>query len=187
MFQVELPFPPSVNHYWRRVGARTLISRQGRRFRSDVVRLLANRGMTPLAGPLDVRVEVHPPDRRRRDLDNLQKSLLDSLQHGGVYGDDSQIDRLDAWRFDPVEGGKVVVRIAPFRRPAMRLEGWVIVTKDGEVVPGSFRAEVDEAIAAARERLRLEGKSWMSLFASPATLDVAHIRFPMVNGEAIRN
>jgi len=27
-FVVELPYPPSVNHYWRRVGDRTLISRE---------------------------------------------------------------------------------------------------------------------------------------------------------------
>ncbi len=33
-FVVELPYPPSVNHYWRRVGDRTLISREGRKFRS---------------------------------------------------------------------------------------------------------------------------------------------------------
>ena len=32
MIEVELPFPPSVNHYHRRVGPRTLISREGRRF-----------------------------------------------------------------------------------------------------------------------------------------------------------
>ncbi len=27
---LTLPYPPSVNHYWRRVGLRTLISREGR-------------------------------------------------------------------------------------------------------------------------------------------------------------
>ncbi len=33
VIELELPYPPSVNHYWRRVGARTLISRGGRAFR----------------------------------------------------------------------------------------------------------------------------------------------------------
>ena len=27
---LTLPYPPSINHYWRRVGPRTLISREGR-------------------------------------------------------------------------------------------------------------------------------------------------------------
>ena len=35
--------------------------------------------------------DFYPPDRRRRDLDNLQKSLWDAIQYGGGYRDDSQI------------------------------------------------------------------------------------------------
>ena len=52
MIEFHLPYPPSVNHYWRRVGARTLISRGGRAFRQAVCSLLAARGMRPLSGPL---------------------------------------------------------------------------------------------------------------------------------------
>lgn len=107
----ELPFPPSVNHYWRRVGPRTLISRGGRRFRDDVARRLAAQGVALLRGHLSVHVIACPPDRRRRDLDNLQKALLDALQHGGAYIDDSQIDRLEVERGPVVAGGKVIVTI----------------------------------------------------------------------------
>ena len=107
----ELPYPPSVNHYWRRVGARTLISRAGRAFRRDVCSLLAARRVRPLDGPLVVQIEVHPPDRRRRDIDNLQKALLDALQHGGAYHDDSQIVALSIIKRDVVAGGKTFVSI----------------------------------------------------------------------------
>jgi crossover junction endodeoxyribonuclease RusA len=58
-----------------------------------------------------VHVTAHPPDRRRRDLDNAMKALLDALGHGGVYEDDGQIDRLEIERGTVVPGGKVVVRI----------------------------------------------------------------------------
>jgi len=108
---LELPYPPSVNHYWRRVGARTLISREGRRYRAHVASILALQRVRPVAGELDVRVTVHPPDRRRRDLDNTMKALLDALEYGGAYGDDFQIDHLDIWRGDVVPDGKVVVHI----------------------------------------------------------------------------
>ena len=108
---LELPYPPSVNHYWRRVGARTLISREGRRFRERVVSILARRRVRLMTGPLAVRVIAHPPDRRRRDLDNITKALLDALEKGGVYGDDSQIDRLEIVRAQVMPGGKVIVRI----------------------------------------------------------------------------
>ncbi len=56
--------------------------------------ILAAMGVRPLVGRLAVEVEVFPPDNRRRDVDNVIKALLDALQHGGAYLDDSQIVRL---------------------------------------------------------------------------------------------
>lgn len=91
---LELPHPPSINHYWRRVGPRTLISREGRRFRERVTSILAARCVRPLSGQLSIDVDIYPPDRRRRDLDNLQKALFDALEHGGAYHDDGQIVRI---------------------------------------------------------------------------------------------
>ena len=88
----ELPFPPSVNRYYRHVGPRVLISREGRKFRMMVVSRLG--GMGKLTGRLSLKVECFPPDRRRRDLDNIGKALLDALQAAGLYDDDSQIKDL---------------------------------------------------------------------------------------------
>ena len=111
MYEFVLPYPPSINPYWRRVGPRTLISREGRRFRESVVAILAAGGRQPLAGKLAVEVEIYPPDNRRRDVDNIQKALLDALQHGGAYVDDSQIVKLSLEKHEPLPGGRTVVRI----------------------------------------------------------------------------
>ncbi len=111
MVRIELPYPPSINHYWRHVGPRVLISREGRAFRARVVQILGGLGLPTLCGPLAVCIEAHPPDNRRRDLDNIQKSLLDALQHGRLYADDSQIVDLRAIKFPTVSGGKVIVKI----------------------------------------------------------------------------
>jgi crossover junction endodeoxyribonuclease RusA len=111
MIELELPFPPSVNHYYRRVGPRTLISREGRRFRERVCSLLAASGVRPMVGPLRVEIEVYPPDRRRRDIDNMQKALLDALEHGRAFRDDSQIVELKIERRAWVAGGRTLVRI----------------------------------------------------------------------------
>ena len=59
---------------------------------------------------LRVEIEAFPPDKRRRDLDNIFKVLLDSLQHAEVYVDDSQIDYLCVQRM-PERLGKVLVHI----------------------------------------------------------------------------
>jgi crossover junction endodeoxyribonuclease RusA len=107
-----LQYPPSVNHYWRRVGGRTLISREGRRYRNRVCALLAAAGSEPLAGRLVIRVCVHPPDGRRRDLDNVQKALLDALEAGGAYRDDGQIDRIEVERGAVQAPGHVSVEIS---------------------------------------------------------------------------
>lgn len=88
-----LPFPPSVNRYYRHVGFRTLLSREGREYRQLVCSLLAGRSGPPLVGPLEAELHLYPPDRRRRDWDNFQKAIWDALQHAGVYRDDSQIKR----------------------------------------------------------------------------------------------
>ena len=73
--------------------------------------ILAALHIRPLVGDLAVEVEAFPPDRRRRDIDNIQKALLDALEHGGAYADDSQIVRLTIEKRGPVAGGKTLVRI----------------------------------------------------------------------------
>jgi len=107
----ELPYPPSVNHYWRRVGDATIISREGRRFRKEVFDLLAPRQGDRLEGRLAVRILACPPDARRRDLDNIMKALLDALEDGGVYRDDGQIDCLFVERGPIAPRGKVMVQV----------------------------------------------------------------------------
>ena len=90
---VELPGPPTVNTYYRHVGPRVLISREGRRFREKIVALM--RGCRRLRGPVCLTGDFFPPDRRRRDLDNVAgKALLDALKYAGAYEDDSQVKRM---------------------------------------------------------------------------------------------
>jgi crossover junction endodeoxyribonuclease RusA len=68
-------------------------------------------GKVPEGARLSVRIEAWMPDRRRRDLDNLMKSTLDSITHAGVWEDDSQIDHLSIRRV-PTLGGMLKVQIA---------------------------------------------------------------------------
>lgn len=120
MTQFELPFPPSTNHIWRHVRGRTFLSAAGRRFRQRVTAILRAANIQPTSGKLCCSVTVFPPDRRRRDLDNLLKSLLDALQHGGAFPDDSQIVWLITVKATPIRGGRVRVALAPLSRAACR-------------------------------------------------------------------
>ena len=89
---LELPFPPSVNTYWRRVNGKTLISAKGRAYAAQVAWMTRRSARFPAGIRAAVVVEAFMPDRRMRDLDNLFKSLLDALVKAGVLVDDSVID-----------------------------------------------------------------------------------------------
>ena len=114
--EFELPWPPSVNHYYRHVGPRVLISRDGRRYREAIVAKLRQEGVRTYRGAVDVTIELYPPDGRRRDVDNSLKCLLDSLTHAGLYGDDSQIIRLTVTKQDPMPPeGMAYIRVQEWK------------------------------------------------------------------------
>ena len=114
VLQFVLPFPPSVNRYYRHVGYRTLLSREGRQYREAVCALLAGRVGQPLSGPLEVQLDLYPPDRRRRDWDNVHKATWDSLQHAGVFSDDNQIKKGVVEMHDKSTEPRAEIQIAPY-------------------------------------------------------------------------
>ena len=70
---VVLPWPPSVNAYWRTVQGRTMVSKKGRIYKQAATRAVLAAGANKhLSGRLRVKLTAYPPDRRRRDIDNLQ-------------------------------------------------------------------------------------------------------------------
>lgn len=102
---LELPWPPTANTYWRRNGSRYFISKKGKEYRDFVFyHLMPYRGLFSEIDRLSVSIEAFPPDRRKRDLDNLFKCILDSLQVAKIYVDDNQIDALSIRRMPSIDG-----------------------------------------------------------------------------------
>lgn len=97
----RLPWPPSVNHYYRHTARGVFIGKAGKTYRKNVCML--RRPPRPLEGRLGVRADMHPPGAGRFDLDNLGKALLDAMQRAGFYANDEQIDDLRFVRRDPAE------------------------------------------------------------------------------------
>lgn len=97
-----LPFPPSVNTYWRHpnkgaFSGKSLISAAGRKFQSAACAAIVEqlrRLPKPTSAPASVEIVLFPPDNRIRDLDNYNKALFDALTHAGVWEDDSQVKRM---------------------------------------------------------------------------------------------
>ncbi|OUK48328.1 hypothetical protein BZL31_21050 [Escherichia coli] len=97
-----LPYPPTVNTYWRRRGSTYFVSKAGECYRRDVALL---------SGRLAIKIIAEPPDKRRRDLDNILKAPLDALTHAGLLIDDEQFDEINIVRGQPVPGGRLGVKI----------------------------------------------------------------------------
>jgi crossover junction endodeoxyribonuclease RusA len=107
---IELPWPVSINRYWRRAGTHIHISNEGREYRAKVARIAGQHNGFGTAR-IAVEIEAFPPDRRKRDLDNLLKVTLDALQAGRMFADDAQVDELSIARRAVVAGGSILVKI----------------------------------------------------------------------------
>ena len=109
---IELPYPPSLNRYYRSVKGRVLISKKGREYRTQAgLQVTLQKCQAKLTGRLKVVIAAYVPDKRRRDLDNTLKCTLDSMQHAMVYIDDEQIDDLRIYRAGFEKGGKLIIEI----------------------------------------------------------------------------
>ena len=93
-FEVELPWPPSINHYYVPTGAKArplVLSQTAKTYRSKVYYLLRQRKAPMLVGQIAVFVETNAIDKRVRDGDNILKALFDSLQYAKLFKNDNQI------------------------------------------------------------------------------------------------
>ena len=115
----HLPFPPSANTYYRaiprrikgRLRAVNILSEKGREYPKKCKIAIGFWPHEPITGRLMMLVDLFPPDKRKRDLDNYIKPLQDALTKCRIFEDDSQIDILLINRREIVPGGKVIVTI----------------------------------------------------------------------------
>ncbi len=116
MLELLLPFPPSLNSYYRTVNNRILISKRGREYRNEVVGLVVLQRLKRFDdNRVEVSIMLRPPDKRRRDLDNYLKVVFDAITHSGLWSDDSNVDRISIERGEVIKDGLLVVRIAEIK------------------------------------------------------------------------
>lgn len=121
--KLVLPFPPSVNSYWRApnkgpLAGRHLVSADGRKYQSAACAAIIEqlrRLPKPSAELAAVEITLYPPDARRRDLENYNKALFDALTHAGVWEDDSQVKRMLVEWGPITPKGRVEITITPFK------------------------------------------------------------------------
>ena len=113
MIKLNLPWPPSWNHIYGIGKGKVYKKKAAHEFAVEVRLAIAKkRGWEGFGSSrVEVDIQAYPPDRRKRDLDNIQKILLDSLQSAGIYKEDCQVDKITISRGPVVPEGMLVVDI----------------------------------------------------------------------------
>lgn len=68
-------------------------------------------GRTVLEGAVVLTLTLYLPDNRRRDLDNLAKSILDG-GNGVLYRDDAQVSELHVYRRKDADNPRAEVEVS---------------------------------------------------------------------------
>ena len=112
MLELLLPYPPSVNSYWGFRGSHRFLTKRANEFKELVLyKVMESKTKGFGKSRLSITVNLYPPDRRKRDIDNPIKPLFDSLVNAKVMDDDSQIFELTVLRHEVIKGGLCQVTI----------------------------------------------------------------------------
>jgi crossover junction endodeoxyribonuclease RusA len=87
-----------------------MISAAGRDYRLTVERVISRRFSEMAFSPtarLRISIFAYPPDKRRRDLDNLLKAPLDAITFAKLWDDDSQLDAISVERGQACKCGRL--------------------------------------------------------------------------------
>jgi len=111
---LTLPMPVSVNAYYRAIVRGriccSILSKKGREFKERVANMVSDSQKQPTDKPVMVIIKLYPATKRKFDVDNYLKSLLDSLI-GIAYIDDEQIQCLAVSKEPVFKGGKCEIKI----------------------------------------------------------------------------
>ena len=93
---IEFPFvPPSLNSlYPSNPRGLRFKSKRYKAFIEKFALYLPERNPTLLKGDLEIEINLYFGDKRRHDIDNFNKAILDTLVEYELIGDDNQIQRL---------------------------------------------------------------------------------------------
>ncbi len=95
MINLRLDWPPTINTYYTVVRNRKILSARGRKYKkAALLSLMEQSAPRQQRGAFDVLIDAYPPDKRRRDLDNVLKPILDCLTDYGLWDDDVQVEDL---------------------------------------------------------------------------------------------
>ena len=112
-YEFTLPYPPSVNGYWRAFRGRQIISKRGREYRKHAIEVMNQLGLSgeKISERMHLSVVINPPTFRKYDIDNWCKAPFDALTHAEFWLDDEQIDSLSIKKGEKIKNGSIVIKV----------------------------------------------------------------------------
>lgn len=90
----RLPWPISTNSIWRSVNGRNILSESARNWIEAADLELGLQKRQSVKGPVEISIQLCPPNKRKYDLDNRAKVTIDALVRNGIIeADDNTIVR----------------------------------------------------------------------------------------------
>ena len=102
----------SINSFYRTFRGRMLISKPGREFKLEISKCLDI--TTKILGPIKLTLIFHFKDKRRRDVDNYAKVLIDCLKNV-LFEDDDKIYILHMEKQIGMPENKIFIDIEEFK------------------------------------------------------------------------
>lgn len=113
MIKFDLPYPVncSINHLYNRTKNGCFVNKTAKKYKDNVYYLLHN---FKKFGSQNVQLEIiiHPPDKRKRDLDNILKIVFDSLEFSKIIENDFQIVELCVKKKEVIKNGILKITIS---------------------------------------------------------------------------
>jgi crossover junction endodeoxyribonuclease RusA len=114
MIRIELPYPPTTNNLFINAGKRRVKSQPYKAW-FELASISIKDAHRQRIGAYSISICCRRPDKRRRDIANLEKAVSDLLVQHGVVQDDSLCERL-TMQWDDTIQAECVVLIQPFER-----------------------------------------------------------------------
>jgi len=114
---LTLPWPPSTNTSYATYNNRRIKSLKARQYTQHIQQTLNNhptwhtqtKTITPQT-QFQITLHLHPPDKRKRDINNHDKILIDAI-FTTLNADDHQITQLNITKHPPKPPGQATIHI----------------------------------------------------------------------------
>ena len=112
IYHYSLPMPPSVNALWKTGNARMYRSAKYLAWMAECEGMLADKERPRINYPFAIDIAIGRPSKRRMDIDNRVKAVMDILEREEIITDDCLCWHMTVYWDQDITGCKVMIRKA---------------------------------------------------------------------------